>query len=77
MSPCSTTSIWVCAGMSPASTPHPATEAAVQVAIDAGALLLLPADEGQAGSWEVGAMLVNEGRDRSWEMLRNRATEIV
>ena len=49
----------------------------VTLAIDAGALLLLPADEGQAGSWEVGAMLVNEGRDRSWEMLRNRATEIV
>jgi VWFA-related protein len=44
-------------------------DVSVQVTLDADALLQLPRQDKKAGSWEVGALLSDEGGRKSWEML--------
>ncbi len=44
-------------------------DVSVQVTLDADALLQLPHQANRAGSWEVGALLSDEGGRKSWEML--------
>ena len=59
----------ITAGLVPVRADAGRWELRAQVALDLGALTMLPSSGGRQGAWEVGAALARVDGDGSWEML--------